>query len=442
MAEAFDRICDAVRASMEETRTPGVAIGLLHDGEEQVAGFGVTSTENPIEVTPDTLFQIGSITKTFTGTAAMRLVERGDLDLDAPVRTYLPELKLSDGDVAARVTTRHLLTHTGGWIGDYFDDFGNGDDALARMCATLSMLPQLTPLGEVWSYNNAGFYLAGRVIEVLAGKPYELAVQELVFDPLGLENSFFFQDDVMTRRFAVGHHRSEDGPPTVARPWGIGRAHHAAGGIASSVRDLLRYARFHMGDGEGVLTRASLDDMQRTQFESGSIFERVGITWSISERTGARLVGHGGGTNGQISLFFFAPEHDFAFAVVTNHQRGNEVSFAARSAALEAIGAHEPERSVVELDADEYLGTYSSSLMDVELKRGDDALSLVVTPKGGFPKRDSPAQPAPPPQPVAFYERDRLFATGGAPGEAEFLRNADGSIAWFRVGGRVMKRSS
>ena len=170
MAEAFDRVCDAVRASMEETQTPGVAVGLLHEGEEHVAGFGVTSIENPLEVTPDTLFQIGSITKTFTGTAAMRLVERGELDLDAPVRTYLPELKLSDEDVAARVTMRHLLTHTGGWIGDYFDDLGSGDDALARMCESLAVLPQLTPLGEVWSYNNAGFYLAGRVIEVHRGQ--------------------------------------------------------------------------------------------------------------------------------------------------------------------------------------------------------------------------------------------------------------------------------
>ena len=263
---------------MEETKTPGVAVGLLHEGEEHVAGFGVTSTENPLEVTPETLFQIGSITKTFTGTAAMRLVERGELDLDVPVRTYLPELTLSDEGVAARVTMRHLLTHTGGWIGDYFDDFGSGDDALARMCAALSVLPQLTPLGEVWSYNNAGFYLAGRVIEMITGKPYEKSLQDLVLEPLGLDQTFFHADDVMTRRFAVGHLRNEDGPPSVARPWGIGRAHHAAGGIAATVGDLLRYARFHMGDGEGVLQRATLEEMQTSQLAVGSIFEFVGIT--------------------------------------------------------------------------------------------------------------------------------------------------------------------
>jgi len=437
----FDRICDEIRASMDETQTPGVAVGLLHEGEEHVAGFGVTSLENPLEVTPDTLFQIGSITKTFTGTAAMRLVERGDVDLDAPLRTYLPELTLSDEAVAARATMRHLLTHTGGWVGDYFDDLGSGDDALARICDGMSTLPQLTPVGEVWSYNNAGFYLAGRVIEVVAGKPYEQAVQELVLEPLGLANSFYFADDVMTRRFAVGHHRNDDAPPTVARPWGIGRAHHPAGGIASTVRDLLRYARFHLGDGDGVLTRASLDEMQTTQLEAGSIFEQVGITWSMSERTGARIIGHGGGTNGQIALFFFAPAHDLAFAILTNHQRGGEVGVAARGPALQAIGAKDREREAVELDPHEYLGKYMSPLYDADLKRDDGRLVLAVTNKGGFPKKDSPPQPSPPPVTVAFYAPDRLFVTDGPKGEAEFLRSPDGTIEWFRVGGRIMSRA-
>ena len=441
MGAAFERVCDAIRAAREETQTPGVAVGLLHEGEEHVAGFGVTSLENPLDVTPDTLFQIGSITKTFTGSTAMRLVESGELDLDAPVRAYLPELKLSDEDVAARVTMRHLVTHTGGWIGDYFDDLGPGEDALARICQSLSTLPQLTPLGEVWSYNNAGFYLAGRVIEVLSGKPYEEAVQELLLDPLGLENTFFSLDDVMTRRFAVGHSRDEDGPPAVARPWSIGRAHHPAGGLASTVRDLLRYARFHLGDGEGVLTRSTLDEMQKSQLEVGSIFEHVGITWSISERTGVRTVGHGGGTNGQISLFFFAPEHDVALAVLTNHQRGSEVTVAARGAVLQAIGAKEHEREAIDVDAETYLGSYTSALFDVELTQEDGRLVLAMKGKGGFPKKDSPPMPSPPPVTVAFYAPDRLFVTEGPPGEAEFLRAPDGTIAWFRVGGRIMSRA-
>ena len=435
---AFADVCAAVETAMAETETPGVAIGVLEEGEEYTRGFGVTSVENSLEVTPDTLFQIGSITKTFTGTVAMVLVERGELDLDVPVRTYLPELRLLDEDAAARATMRHLLTHTGGWVGDYFEDHGAGDDALARMVAALSELPQLTPLGEVWSYNNAGFYIAGRVIEVIAGKPYEEVVNEVLLEPLGLGSTFFFAEEVMTRRFAVGHLRSEDGPPSVARHWPIGRAHHAAGGLASTVRDLMRYARFQMSDGDGIVSRASLDEMQRVQRDVGSIFDAIGLTWALATRNGRRVASHGGGTAGQISLLALLPDEASALAVVTNHQRGGEINVAA----ADAFGIGVEERTAMELDADAYLGTYGSALQDVELRRENTRLLLLITPKGGFPKKDSPPMPAPPPLSVAFHARDRLFVSEGPGkgGEAEFLRAPDGEISWFRVGGRVMRR--
>ena len=111
---------------------------------------------------------------------------------------------------------------------------------------------------------------------------------------------------------------------------------------------------------------------------------------------------------------------------------------AARAPALEAIDAREPQREATDLDVAEYLGRYESALIEAELRRDEGTLVLAIAPKGGFPKKDSPPQPAPPPEPVAFNAPNRLFATGGTPGEADFLRAADGSIAWFRVGGRVM----
>lgn len=89
---------------------------------------------------------------------------------------------MSDPEVVARLTPRHLVTHTGGWVGDYFDDFGNGDDALRKMVESIGWLPQVTPLGELWSYNNAGFNIAGRLVEIAAGKPYETALKELLLD--------------------------------------------------------------------------------------------------------------------------------------------------------------------------------------------------------------------------------------------------------------------
>ena len=437
----FEDVRAAVEAAVEETATPGTAVGLFHDGEEQTAGFGVTSVENPLEVTPQTLFQIGSITKTVTGTVAMILVERGELDLDAPVRRYLPTLALADDGVAARVTMRHLLTHTAGWVGDYFSDHGAGDDALEGIVGDLPRLPQLTPLGEVWSYNNAGFYIAGRVLEVVGGEPYERLVHRLLLEPLGLEESFFFTEDVMTRRFAVGHHRGEDGPPTVARPWAIGRAHHSAGGISSTVADLLRYGRFHLSDGEGILTRASLEAMQRPHIAAAPIFGAVGLTWGIDDATGVQLVHHGGGTNGQVAHLSFAPASQTVLVVLTNSQRGGEVVQAALDRVVEALGGRKPERISVVLDPAEYLGTYRSPLLDAELASTDGGLQLIITSRGGFPTEESPPMPSPPPVAVEFFERDRLFIPEG-PGEgteAEFLRGPDGRIAWLRFGGRIMQ---
>jgi CubicO group peptidase (beta-lactamase class C family) len=235
-------------AAMERLRVPGVAVGVLQAGEESGEGFGVTSVENPLSVDGTTLFQIGSITKTFTATAVMRLVEQGKLALDVPVRTYLPELRLAVEDVAARVTLRHALTHVGGWPGDLFEDQGPGDDAIRLMVGKMAGLPQLTALGEVWSYNNVAFNLAGRAIEVVTGQSFERAIQSLLLDPLGMDRTFFCAVDAISYRCAVGHVSFDEGP-RVSRPWTVGRSTHPFAGMISCTRDLLRWARFHLSDG-------------------------------------------------------------------------------------------------------------------------------------------------------------------------------------------------
>src|SRR5579872_6692369 len=122
----FAQLGEFTRQEMERLKVPGVAIGVHHDGQDYTAGFGVTNVNHPLPVTEDTLFQIGSTSKTVCATAAMRLVEQGLLDLDTPVRTYLPGLKLADESAAARVTMRHLFNHTGGWQGDFFENTGAG----------------------------------------------------------------------------------------------------------------------------------------------------------------------------------------------------------------------------------------------------------------------------------------------------------------------------
>ena len=194
------------------------------DGREVYACHGVTSIENPLPVDPDTLFLLGSVTKTFTATAVMRLVADGKVELDAPVRRYVPELVLADERAAAEITVLNLLNHTAGLDWRVIVDTGEGDDALARYVAKLAGLELIAPPGARASYSQAGYNLAGRIIEKVTGLTFERAVASLVFEPLGLSHSFFAASDIMTRRFAVGHNRGEDGTLSIARQWKDARA--------------------------------------------------------------------------------------------------------------------------------------------------------------------------------------------------------------------------
>lgn len=146
-----------------ELEVVGVSAGVLVDGEEHYAFHGVTNVDNPLDVDSATLFQFGSTGKTFTATAIMRLVEQGRVDLDAPVRRYVPEFTVADEGVSEKASVLQLLNHTAGWDGDMFDDTGDGDDALAKYVAAMARLQQVTPLGRAVSYNNASLSLAGSI---------------------------------------------------------------------------------------------------------------------------------------------------------------------------------------------------------------------------------------------------------------------------------------
>ena len=444
----LDALVGFVEAERQRLHIPGVALGLLHEGEPYTAGFGITSVDNPLLVDANTLFQIGSITKTFTGTAAMRLVEMGKLDLDAPVRTYLSDLRLSSDDLTMQVTLRHLFTHTSGWAGDYFDDFGEGDDAIARYVAQMGDLPQLTPLGALWSYNNAGFNLAGRVIEVITGKTYEAAVKELVFDPLGMTRTSFFPAEVMTYRFSVGHHEGDT--LVVARPWPISRCSNPAGAISSTVTDLLRYARFHLSGGvseagERLLQQQTVEFMRSALAPAGNWAESVGVTFFLRDLGGTLMVGHGGSTNGFNATFQLVPERDFALVMLTNAGNGSVLYGQVTDWAVEhLLDVKVPKPTALSLSDEElsaYVGIYQATLTRVEIELRDHQLWLQDKFLGGFPTRNSPAPDEPPPPPVraAFIDRDKVVMLDPPleGSRAEFLRSSDGKIEWFRFGGRI-----
>ncbi|MFD9000463.1 serine hydrolase domain-containing protein [Streptomyces sp. NPDC059582] len=322
---SYETAAEIAGATARRYGIPGVAVGILAGGRELTASHGITSIENPLPVDEHTLFQVASVTKTHTATALMRLVEEGRVDLDAPVSRYAPSFALADEEAAAQVTVRRLLNHTAGLDWNLLVDTGEGDDALASFVAKLAGHELIAPPGARSSYSQAGFNLLGHLLENVTGLTYEQAVASLVLEPLGLAQSFYRADDVLTRRFAVGHNLDADGTLSVARPWKGTRANNPGGGLVTSVSDLLRWARFHLGDGraqsgERVLSAGTLHRMrERTvALRASSLGDALGIAWFLREVDGVRTVGHGGSANGQFAELLLVPERDFAVVALSN----------------------------------------------------------------------------------------------------------------------------
>jgi hypothetical protein len=320
------------------------------------------------------------------------------------------------------------------------------------MAEKIVALPPLTLPGILFSYSNESACLIGRVIEVITGQPFEEAVKMLVFDPLGMTMSFFLTADVITRRFVVGHH-IEDDVPKVA-PWQIPRAAHPAGGLISTVKDLLRYARFHVGDGRTVagtrlLASELLTLMHTPQVSTGHGTNACGLTWWLREVDGQRISWHPGETNGQVATLYIIPDCDFAVTILTNADTGwtliEDVTKQAFRQYLAGLELEEPPPQP--LDRSEgllatYTGRYVSPMSEVEVGLSEGELIMRLAFYGGFPTKDFPTPPPQPPAPLTFYEDDHAFIQKGpmAGVRCEFLRDADGHIAWFRIYNRIHVR--
>lgn len=437
---------------------PGVAVGVLHNGEASYAFHGVTSVENPLTVDAATLFQFGSTGKTYTATAMLRLVEMGMVDLDAPVKRYVPDLKLKDERVAEQVTVLQLFNHTAGWSGDLMDDTGDGDDALEKYVANMANIEQVTALGETVSYNNASLALAGHVIARTMGQTYEAAMKELLFQPLGLDSTYFFMNEIMTRRFVAGHRQDPDGTIKVARPWALPRGGAPAGGMSANAADQVAWARFHLGDGTAadgtrVLSKELLDRMKTptVDMRGSALGDYVGISWLLKDVGGVRVVGHGGTTNGHHSAFVMAPERDFAIISMTNcgpngPQFNDEIEKWAFKTFLDVV---EVDPEPLALSADElaaYVGDYETIAATVHIKVDGGRLMATVDIKPEMLKvlQEQLGEADPPEQPpialgIIAREGDRYIVTDGdGKGmRGYFARNADGDVDGVHLGGRL-----
>lgn len=310
---------------------PGAALGILRlrpdRGDEQVeASYGVLSKATGVEVTTDTLFQIGSITKVWTTTVAMQLVGEGLLDLDAPVVDVLPEMRLSDARTTQGLTLRHLLTHTSGIDGDAFIDTGRGDDCLEIYVSRLGGVAQNFPLGATWSYCNTGFSILGRMIEKVTGQVWDAALKERLVAPLGLGHTVTLPEEALLFRTAVGHMARTGQEPAPATVWCMERSGGPAGSItAASVGDLLAFARMHLtggraADGTPVLEERLVGLMQQhhADLPARHHIDSWGLGWMRFRWDGHELFGHDGNTLGQSAFLRILPEQGLVVALLTN----------------------------------------------------------------------------------------------------------------------------
>jgi CubicO group peptidase (beta-lactamase class C family) len=465
---AFRTVVEALVAAMQQFQVPGAAIGLLAGDREEHATVGLASLSSLQPVTPETLFQIGSLTKTYTATAVWRLIDDGVLALDAPVRTYIPELTLQDDAVAAEVTVANLLDHSAGFYGDEGFDTGDDDGAIARYVAErLPQLPQLFPVGAYFSYNNAAFQLLGRLLEVVTGTVYNAAVANLLLGPLGLDDSLLDHAEVLQRPYADGHIAMPiNGHPALAvqTPLWIPRSVDPAGGIWSTTRDVLRYGRFHLGaetvtGAANVVSPESLLQMREPAIAIAGTAIQMGRDWFVQDVEGTRVFYHGGDTLGQHTDFYAIPEQRFVLVVLTNGQGGGSpAATAALDAALTQIPAlaplagtiglgpallAPPDAQTVTLPADEvaaYAGRYADPGQVFTFAEQGEGLDLsleqIIQPGALLPA----IQPPPPPLTpitVAFLAEDVAVINQQ---RMPFVRDADGRVQWVSSGLRLVPR--
>jgi CubicO group peptidase (beta-lactamase class C family) len=357
--------------------SPGVSVAVLVDGQVLERTAGVVNLRTGVQVTPDSLFMIQSITKVWTATLVMQLVDDRLIELDVPVRAYLPQFRTADERVSAEITVRHLLTHTGGFEGDIWAATTAGDDALQRFVEDLvSCAAQNARPGEMYSYCNAGYGVLGRLVEVQRRTSYAAALRQYLARPLGIDEIASCANEALAFRTAIGHVRP--GPDAAQRPtklWAVMPASNPAAGnqLAMSARALIAFASMHLADGRAsdgtqVLSAASARAMREPQVDHPAAIgapARHGLGWMLAARTG--LVEHGGDTIGVSAQLRLAPEHGIAGAVLANSDAAGPLANDLLDPLLSELAGIGPEAKLPSPGADarvsepqRYVGRYET----------------------------------------------------------------------------------
>jgi len=376
----FGELEKVALAELAETNTPGAAVGVV-SGDRLVfaKGFGVSNVETGAPVTPDMLFRLGSTTKMFTAAALVTLAEEGKLKLDEPIGKYAKGLSPK----IAGLTAHQLLSHTAG-LKDDAQMYGRHDDeALADTVRALKDDFLFTAPGRIWSYSNAGYWLAGYLIEAVGGKPFADALDERLFKPIGMLRTTLRPTAAMTWPLAQGHDVSGREKPKVVRPFADNAGNWPAGSIFSSVNDLSRFVVAFMNggqiEGKQVLSPSLIKQLSSPHADQPGSEWKYGYGLGLGKNRGMRMVEHNGSRSGYGSLIRMVPDHRFAVIILVNRSGGSLSKTAEKAMELmlplEAKVESLPKPiAMTEAEMARYVGVYGAEPNRIEIATKDGKL--------------------------------------------------------------------
>jgi CubicO group peptidase (beta-lactamase class C family) len=335
---------------------PGLGVGIVQDGEiAYTRYFGVQSLDTQAPVTAASVFCIASIAKIFVASAVLQLVERGKLDLDAPVAQYLPYFRL-DNERYKQMTIRQMLSHTSGMPdmeeSEYDELVANpewDEGAPERYVRGLSHLKPIASPGDRFYYSNIAYNVLGDLIAKASGQIFEDYLRDHILRPAGMPDSTFFHTEVQQDRLAMPHLRT---PEMIVNPiYPYHRADAPASFLHTTVVEMCHWALTCLNRGvyqaQRILSPASFDLMWTPVVDRGSppLYESHGLGWVLGHFDGLKTAGHGGGGFGWTDFFLLLPEINAAFVILINEESSARARFI--RAVLNALLGHQPEVGAV-----------------------------------------------------------------------------------------------
>lgn len=432
-----------LHAQMEYRNIPGIAVGIVHDGNLIYArGFGYENLETRAPVTPESLFRIASISKTFTATAVMQLRDAGKLTLENPIEKYLPGFNIGNPfPDAPEIRIIHLLTHTSGLPREAGFPYWT-DRKFPTMQQILDKLPEqemIYPPGTKYKYSNLGMALLGEIVSVVSGEPYDRYVTEHILKPLGMNNTYVtLNNDLKNRVVTPYSHRFPDGSRKIM-PLTEARGLTPAANLTSNVKDLARYISMQLNTGHNsgnqVLNGYTLAEMHRVHWLNDNWTSGYGLGFRVWKDDDYTVVGHGGWVAGNRSQISFVPDENVGVVVLTNADDASPGYFAKHILDFIIPVLKTGQDSLSNLNPDPYWKHYEGSYSDPSWYDTEIFIlnNRLVMNGYGFPPEDDPGAG----MVRLFPEKKNVFRMSGPEGNGErvvFFMDENDRVVKIKVG--------